>query len=620
GISCAQWYVFVRRRRFSVASEKDGFLTLVALDPEGGITLLLPNAWQKTSLVRAGRIETVPAEGAEYRYPIRPPHGTTRVRAIVSARSLSLEGVTDERIARERFVGLGNVRAAAVEGAPGLLRTKPSDAFKADEWAAVDLDVVTRAPETPKPEEPSVSRPPALPSPSPDARDACERLLERWETIRTGGAKGVASAADTPVARGVGAIEPVEEAIVFYKTGAGAKGPAPEGPFKESKRIVRLAFAGERGVGGADLMKRLRSLEEDPNVLAAVPNVRMRAFAEAPTLLDPVHWELQNPFLANCDSGATRAEALAVGIEPALVGVVDQGLHTDDPRLAALAWANPGEVPGNGLDDDSDGFVDDVNGWNFVENTSRLYVSGAPFSHGSAVSGVIAGRPVGHPLDVRGIAPRARIVSAVVLDPRPGSKEFGSGDWSRIRLGILYVVARGARVVNLSLGGVNTPAGLAALSRDPIWEHLQAQDVLVVAAAGNDALDIDVTPVTPACVVRPNLVCVVAVDPAGRLGRGIGKTGRLETYSNFGARWTHLGAPGSFIPVAVCKDRAALACGTSFSAPLVSGAAALVRGKHPDWSAERVIKRLLDTARPAPDLQRRCATGGILDLEEALKR
>ena len=182
------------------------------------------------------------------------------------------------------------------------------------------------------------------------------------------------------------------------------------------------------------------------------------------------------------------------------VAVVDTGVDLAHRDLAPNLWTNPGEVPGNGIDDDGDGIVDDVHGADFVNG------DGDPSDdngHGTHVAGIVAARG-NNGVGVAGLAWRARIMAVKVLGAD------ASGDMATVAAGVRYAVAHGARVINLSLTGPSPGPDLAAAV-----DAAAAANVLVVAAAGNAHVDDDVVATYPADLDAPNLIAVTSSDQRG---------------------------------------------------------------------------------------------------------
>ena len=284
--------------------------------------------------------------------------------------------------------------------------------------------------------------------------------------------------------------------------------------------------------------------------------------------------------------------------DPIRVAIVDTGIDFTQPDLVDNLATNDLEANGTpGVDDDGNGFVDDIFGFDFVDN------DGDPFDenfHGTAVAGVI-GAIADNGFGVAGVADAFDVellaVRALGAD--------GTGSLSDAAEAIVFAVESGADVINLSLGAGGFTADLFnALA------FAEQNDVLVVAAAGNSAQDIDASPIFPAAFPFDNLISVAATD----------EEGRLASFSNFGANSVDLGAPGVDIVSTVPDDSFGIISGTSFASPLVAGAAAALLASLPETTpnpTEVVIDLILDTVAPATTLQGRTVTGGILDFEAA---
>lgn len=302
------------------------------------------------------------------------------------------------------------------------------------------------------------------------------------------------------------------------------------------------------------------------------------------------------------DISVVPAWDLTTGSSDVIVAVLDTGIRYTHQDLAAQIWRNPGESGGgketNGIDDDGDGYVDNVFGIDAISG------SGDPMDqngHGTHVASTIgAAANDGHPHV--GVTWNVRLMACKF------STE-SQGFISDAIEGIDFAVAKGAKVLNASWGSEAFHAGLSnAVAR--------AGDlgVLVVAAAGNRLLqpgsNIDLTPVYPAGLNLPNVIAVTASDRHDRLCR----------WANYGLRTVHLAAPGAEIYSCGgdADDAYALEDGTSMAAPHVSGAAALVWGQYPGASVTEVRQRLLVGATHLRQHQGLTRTGGRLNVLEAL--
>ena len=260
-------------------------------------------------------------------------------------------------------------------------------------------------------------------------------------------------------------------------------------------------------------------LERSPGVLDAQPNYRYRASASGPDSFFTQQWGL--------------GPAPGVDVLPAwertrgggqLVAVVDTGVDLTHPDLAGNLWVNPGETAANGLDDDGNGKVDDVHGYDFVDtdpDPDDFHYHG---THVAGIATAVAGNAEG----AAGVAPEARLMAVRALNGN------GSGSTAGIAEGVRYAAQEGAGVINLSLGG---PAGGGDAVFLQAVQAAGAADAVVVVAAGNSSSNNDTTPTVPCTFPAANLICVAALDSSGA----------LAGYSNEGLTTVDVGAPGSSI-------------------------------------------------------------------------
>jgi subtilisin family serine protease len=229
------------------------------------------------------------------------------------------------------------------------------------------------------------------------------------------------------------------------------------------------------------------------------------------------------PGTTDADIDAPEAWDLTTGSASVVVAVVDTGVAYDHPDLAPNVWVNSDEIAGNGVDDDNNGFVDDRRGWDFFSNDNDPRDEAG---HGTHVAGTIGARGNNDsagagPTDVTGVAWQVALMPVRVLGPD------GFGSVASIVQAIDYAVANGARVVSMSLGGYGT-------SQAEIDAVNAAPNVLFVAAAGNDGVNVDTNAFSPCTIASPNVVCVAATDP----------NDALASFSNYGASSVDVAAPG----------------------------------------------------------------------------
>jgi len=313
-----------------------------------------------------------------------------------------------------------------------------------------------------------------------------------------------------------------------------------------------------------------------------------------------LQWGLRNTGqfggTAGADIGAPEAWDTRTGAEEVVVAILDTGIRYTHEDLAANMWVNEGEVAGNGIDDDFNGYIDDVHGIRSIDG------SGDPMDdqgHGTHVAGIV-GMDGSNGKGGTGVAWRVQLMALKFLD------EEGRGSDADAIEAIEYALANGADVINASWGGGGFNATLEAAIREA-----GEAGVLFVAAAGNESADNDQTPNYPASYGLPNIVSVAATDRRDALG----------SFSNFGENGVDLAAPGVAIHSAHADadDAYRALNGTSMAAPFVTGALALLIAELPGESMAQRINRLLASTDARPGLARRVRVGGRLNLARALR-
>ena len=311
----------------------------------------------------------------------------------------------------------------------------------------------------------------------------------------------------------------------------------------------------------------------------AQPNYRYRALA-VDTFIGDL-WGLEDPAPPNPGVNAFSAWNTTKGAGQ-VIAVVDTGVDLTHPDLVPNLWSNPGELPGNGVDDDANGVVDDVRGADFVDRAG-----GAPTGdpddynfHGTHVAGTAAAQD-DNGIGIAGVAPDSRIMAVRVLDGD------GSGLTSDIGDGIAYAARAGADVINLSLGG---PSAFDPFMSDGVDVAAQ-QDAVVVAAAGNEASNNDnpATPDVPCNLPQSNLICVAAVNEAGT----------LAGFSNFGPTKVDVAAPGTNI-LSAKTDWGAPVFTDGFNNPSLTGWDFYTEGNGTPWGTSTVFTEGTRSATDSP--------------------
>jgi subtilisin family serine protease len=293
------------------------------------------------------------------------------------------------------------------------------------------------------------------------------------------------------------------------------------------------------------------------------------------------------------DIGATQAWQFTTGSRSVVVAVIDSGIDLTHPDLAANLWVNPGEIAGDGIDNDSNGFVDDVHGWDFVDNDA---VPQDGFGHGTHVAGII-GAVGNNGVGVAGVNWQVSIMALRIQDDR------GAGSTSAMLAALRYATMmrrdHGVMIV-ASNNSWDAPAGYSGVVEQAIREHGQA-GITFVAAAGNNATNTDVTPKYPGGYDLPNVITVASLTPSGG----------LATSSNYGATSVDVAAPGTAIQSTYKNGTYATLSGTSMAAPHVTGVAALLAAAKPGITVAETRAAILGTATPLASLAGKVATGRL---------
>src|SRR5215211_1734561 len=367
----------------------------------------------------------------------------------------------------------------------------------------------------------------------------------------------------------------------------------------EKAKDLQLIGAEVDKVKGQPVEAAIRALNNRPNVEYAERDyiVHATGYADEPRFGEL--WGLNNTGQTggtpNVDVNSLEASGVTQGDPNLVVAVIDTGVDFSHPDLAGRRWVNPGESGGgketNGIDDDGNGFVDDVNGADFANN------DGDPFddnNHGTHVSGTIAASV--NDQGVVGVAPNVKIMGLKFLS----AGGFGSISDAIEALG--YAKSKGAKISNNSWG--------CYCPGQALQDAIDASGSLFVAAAGNDNNNNDANPFYPASYTSNNVLSVAAVD----------RFGNKAWFSNYGTTSVDISAPGVDILSTVPGNAYAYFSGTSMASPHAAGVAALAASDDPALLSDPVALKthVMDTGKPVSAMAGITVTGDMVDAEAAV--
>jgi subtilisin family serine protease len=301
--------------------------------------------------------------------------------------------------------------------------------------------------------------------------------------------------------------------------------------------------------------------------------------------------------ITDADIDAPEAWQITTGSPNVVVAVIDSGVDYRHPDLRNNIWVNQDEIPGNGLDDDRNGYVDDVYGYDFGDNDADPQDTNG---HGTHVAGTIAAQR-NNGIGIVGVAPNVKVMPLKVLKTRDGSL---ASFFSAAVQAIDYAVHNGAKISNNSWGTYEQYYPLeTAIARAAREGHI------FVAAAGNFTNNNDIKPFKPAAYEHTNIISVAATD----------NRDNLAYFSNYGQRSVDIAAPGMGIYSTLPGGRYGYKQGTSMAAPHVAGAAALVMSQNPSWTSEQIIRAVIDSGDAVPALAGKVASGKRLNAAQAVR-
>ncbi|WP_127717491.1 S8 family peptidase [Halobacteriovorax sp. HLS] len=285
-----------------------------------------------------------------------------------------------------------------------------------------------------------------------------------------------------------------------------------------------------------------------------------------------------------------------------IVAVVDTGVDYNHEDLKDVMWTNPGEIPGNGIDDDQNGYIDDIHGINTLvrdaDGNATMDISDG-HSHGTHVSGTIAAKQ-NNGVGIAGVASNVKIMGIRTV---PNSSDETDVD---VAEAFLYAAKNGARIINCSFGKSHNEGGM--LVKDTI-DHIGSEyGVLVVAAAGNSTQNIDTKLTYPASFESESLLVVASTS----------KWKRLSMFSNYGKKNVDVAAPGSGIYSTTPGNRYSNMSGTSMASPNTAGVAAELLSRNPNLNVYELKELLMRSVFKSRSYASKTSTGGLVDLGRAV--
>jgi len=284
---------------------------------------------------------------------------------------------------------------------------------------------------------------------------------------------------------------------------------------------------------------------------------------------------------------------------PVVVAVIDTGIDISHPELVDAIWVNEDEIPGDGIDNDNNGYIDDVHGWNFFSGNNQVFV-GSEDDHGTHAAGTIAALR-----KAKGIAGIADQNYVKIMPVKALGTELGVGEEEAVIRSIQYAEANGASICNLSFGTSEYYPRLEQVMRD--------SKMLFVVSAGNGdkegiGIDVEGHPDYPSSFRLDNMISVA----------NLMFDGNLEKSSNYGINTVHIAAPGTYIVSTISNNGYGFMSGTSMAAPMVTGVAAMLYSYRQDLDLAGVRRVILESSRKLEGLSGKIVTGGALDAYEAM--
>lgn len=390
---------------------------------------------------------------------------------------------------------------------------------------------------------------------------------------------------------------------------------------KETKHLFGDIYL----VKTVDADKLISSLKNDSSVVyterdgyagsQAMPEAKMvpnqKAMSRIEGFNDPKMSQLW-AFDSAANHGMSVLEAYsklpAVTPEEVIVAVVDTGVDYNHQDLKDIMWMNAGEIAGDGIDNDGNGYIDDVYGINTLirKNGKATTDPMASHWHGTHVAGTIAATQ-NNGVGIAGVASNVKIMAIRTVPDDADEKD------SDIVEAFLYAAKHGAKLINCSFGKQLNEDGMVV--KEAI-DHIGKEfGVLVVASAGNDTQDIDTKLKYPASFDTDYMIVIASTQKPS-----MWSTAQISSFSNFGKKNVDIAAPGSNIYSTMNNNKYGMASGTSMASPNTTGVLAMILGYNPELSPLQLKKLAMSTVTKVPEFKDKMISGGRIDLLNALQK
>ncbi len=348
-----------------------------------------------------------------------------------------------------------------------------------------------------------------------------------------------------------------------------------------------------------DIDKVIKELKSNPNVLYAQPDYAVKSSSLPQDPKFGEEWGLSNTGqtvagepgttgvvgTSGIDINALKAWDVTTGNSTTIVGVLDTGIDINHQDLKDNIFLNLNETKDNGIDENQNGYIDDVNGWNFADDNNSVFSSSVSDSHGTKVAGVIAAQ-----LNDKGIAGVAPNIKLLPLKFMKGEVGYTSDAIEAIE----YAKSLGIKIINCSWG--------SSEFNQALYDEMENSGILFICAAGNEGKDISKSGFYPAAYDLPNVISVAALN----------NQGGLLASSNYGKN-VQVGAPGSGIITTAPGNTYEAASGTSIATPFVTGIAALINSIDSNVTAESIALRINNSVTPLDGLKKKVSSEGIVN-------